>query len=53
MLGGVGVAYKLAQALLTALEHPRKDEFLDHMLELVALGTICDVAPWTMRTAPW
>jgi single-stranded-DNA-specific exonuclease len=45
MLGGVGVAYKLAQALLTALEHPRKDEFLDHMLELVALGTICDVAP--------
>ena len=45
MLGGVGVAYKLAQALLSALEHPRKDEFLDHMLELVALGTICDVAP--------
>ncbi len=45
MLGGVGVAYKLAQALLTELQHPRKDEFLDHMLELVALGTICDVAP--------
>jgi single-stranded-DNA-specific exonuclease len=45
MLGGVGVAYKLAQALLEALQHPRKDEFLDHMLELVALGTICDVAP--------
>jgi single-stranded-DNA-specific exonuclease len=45
MLGGVGVAFKLAQALLTALEHPRKAEFLDHMLELVALGTICDVAP--------
>jgi single-stranded-DNA-specific exonuclease len=45
MLGGVGVAYKLAQALLTALEHPRRDDFLDHMLELVALGTICDVAP--------
>lgn len=45
MLGGVGVAYKLAQALLTALDHPRKEEFLDHMLELVALGTICDVAP--------
>ena len=45
MLGGVGVAYKLAQALLTALQHPRKDEFLDFMLELVALGTICDVAP--------
>ena len=45
MLGGVGVAYKLAQALLDELSHPRKAEFLDHMLELVALGTVCDVAP--------
>jgi single-stranded-DNA-specific exonuclease len=45
MLGGVGVAYKLAQALLQHLDHPRRAEFLDHMLELVALGTICDVAP--------
>lgn len=45
MLGGVGVAYKLAQALLETLEHPRRVEFLDNMLELVALGTICDVAP--------
>jgi single-stranded-DNA-specific exonuclease len=45
MLGGVGVAYKLAQALLERLQHPRRDDFLDHMLELVALGTICDVAP--------
>ena len=45
MLGGVGVAYKLAQALLEALDHPRREEFLDHMLELVALGTVCDVAP--------
>jgi single-stranded-DNA-specific exonuclease len=45
MLGGVGVAYKLAQALLERLQHPRRQDFLDHMLELVALGTICDVAP--------
>lgn len=45
MLGGVGVAYKLAQALLERLQHPRRADFLDHMLELVALGTICDVAP--------
>jgi|SRR5665213_3052855 len=45
MLGGVGVAYKLAQALLQALDHPHAEKFLDHMLELVALGTICDVAP--------
>ena len=45
MLGGVGVAYKLAQALLERLQHPRRADFLDHMLELVALGTVCDVAP--------
>ena len=45
MLAGVGVAYKLAQALLEALDHPQRETFLDHMLELVALGTVCDVAP--------
>ena len=45
MLGGVGVAYKLAQALLRSLDHPQTGNFLDHMLELVALGTVCDVAP--------
>ncbi|HTB34460.1 MAG TPA: single-stranded-DNA-specific exonuclease RecJ [bacterium] len=45
MLAGVGVAYKLAQALLEALDHPKRVDFLDHMLELVALGTVCDVAP--------
>ncbi len=45
MLGGVGVAWKLAQTVLITLEHPRTKEFLDSMLELVALGTICDVAP--------
>jgi single-stranded-DNA-specific exonuclease len=45
MLGGVGVAYKFSQALLERLEEPRGAEFLDAMLELVALGTVCDVAP--------
>ncbi len=45
MLGGVGVAYKFAQALLEAAKEPRATEFLDNMLELVALGTVCDVAP--------
>ncbi|MGH7442232.1 MAG: single-stranded-DNA-specific exonuclease RecJ, partial [bacterium] len=44
-LVGVAVAYKLAEALLRALDHPRRVDFLDHMLELVALGTVCDVAP--------
>jgi len=45
MLGGVGVAYKFTQALLEDLGEARKDEFLDTMLEMVALGTVCDVAP--------
>ncbi len=44
-LAGVGVAYKLADALLRALDHPRRGEFLDAMLELVALGTVCDLVP--------
>ncbi len=45
MLGGVGVAWKFAQAVLEELKEPRAAEFLDNMLELVALGTVCDVAP--------
>ncbi len=45
MLAGVGVAYKFAQALLEALAEPRRDEFLDAMLELVALGTVYDPIP--------
>src|SRR5258708_6711426 len=45
MLGGVGVAYKLAQALLDKWQHPEKDSILDGLLELVALGTVADVAP--------
>ena len=46
-LAGVGVAYKLAQALITTLRpaadgnHPDLDELLD----LVALGTVADLAP--------
>ena len=40
-LAGVGVAYKLAQAL-----HAEQDtELPDSLLELVALGTVADVAP--------
>jgi len=49
-LAGVGVAYKLAQALLTALNrhetHGSQPGFddLDDLLDLVALGTVADVA---------
>ncbi len=39
-LAGVGVAYKLARALMKGSEH-----IADRHLDLVALGTIADVAP--------
>ncbi|MGQ9903190.1 MAG: single-stranded-DNA-specific exonuclease RecJ [Anaerolineae bacterium] len=42
-LAGVGVAYRLAQALSSALGGPPVDD----MLDLVALGTIADVVPLT------
>lgn len=40
-LAGVGIAYKFAQALTTGIK-----DISEH-LDLVALGTICDVAPLT------
>ena len=45
-LTGVGVAYKLAQALIQRLA-PQRQELLRRGLDLVALGTIADVAPLT------
>jgi single-stranded-DNA-specific exonuclease len=43
-LAGVGLAYKLAQALLQACD--RATDFdLDHLLDLVAVGTVADLAP--------
>lgn len=46
-LAGVGVAFKLAQALLGAVPHPTGSDaaFLDGMLKLVAIGTVADVMP--------
>lgn len=41
-LAGVGVAYKLAQALL---ESNSKEDFTEEILHLVAIGTIGDVVP--------
>ncbi|MEO0091746.1 MAG: single-stranded-DNA-specific exonuclease RecJ [candidate division WOR-3 bacterium] len=42
-LAGVGVAFKLAWALLASLNQPK--EYLVEHLDLVALGTIADVVP--------
>ena len=46
-LAGVGVAFKLAQALLGAAPHPAGADaaFLDGLLKLVAIGTVADVMP--------
>ncbi len=41
-LAGVGVAYKLALALMEG-----KEDFVNSHLDLVALGTVADVAPMT------
>lgn len=46
-LAGVGVAFKLAQALLGAAPHPTGPDaaFLDGLLKLVAIGTVADMMP--------
>ena len=43
MLAGVGIAYKIAQALLE--KRPANGLTPDHLLDLVALGTVADLAP--------
>jgi single-stranded-DNA-specific exonuclease len=46
-LAGVGVAFKLAQALLRAEQHRSQPPSLDEeaLLDLVALGTVADLVP--------
>ena len=46
-LCGVGVAFKLAQALLSGLDWPpaKLERVLESMLKIVAIGTIADVVP--------
>jgi single-stranded-DNA-specific exonuclease len=44
-LAGVGVAYKIAQALLSCTINSSPDLELDDLLDLVALGTVADLAP--------
>jgi single-stranded-DNA-specific exonuclease len=47
MLAGVGVAYKLADALLRAAQQDRQQPNLqiEEQLDLVAIGTVADLAP--------
>ena len=44
-LAGVGVAFKLAWSVLSALNRPREE--LTVLLDLVGLGTIADIVPLT------
>lgn len=44
-LAGVGVAYKIVQALLQVSE--KKDRNAEEWLDLVALGTVADIVPLT------
>jgi len=44
-LAGVGVAYKIAQAIFSRNGKSNPDFQLDDLLDLVALGTVADLAP--------
>lgn len=44
-LAGVGIAYKLGQALLSHFKLKPSPELIYRIQGLVALGTVCDVAP--------
>lgn len=52
-LAGVGVAFKLGQALLDAVPFPKPADipFLDGLLKLVALGSVADMVPLTGENA--
>jgi single-stranded-DNA-specific exonuclease len=56
-LAGVGLAYKLADALLQHLRDcgfpVPPDLHVADYLDLVALGTVADLAPWWGKTALW
>jgi len=48
-LSGVGVAFKLADALFRSLEFPpgRREKILRSMLKMAAVGTVADLVPLT------
>ena len=47
-LCGAGVAFKLVQALQTELDG-LPDGYEKWLLDLVALGTVCDIVSWRMK----
>jgi single-stranded-DNA-specific exonuclease len=46
-LAGVGIAYKMAEALLADGQQTANGQRLNGLLDLVALGTVADLAPLT------
>jgi len=46
-LAGVGVAFRLAQALLREITPERADTEIERLLDLVAIGTVGDIVPMT------
>lgn len=46
-LAGVGVAFRVAEALLARMPPPQRESTLAALLDLVAVGTIGDVVPLT------
>ena len=48
-LAGVGVAYKITQALFASVERKDTDIQLEDFLDLIALGTVADLAPFNWR----
>jgi len=54
-LAGVGVAFKLAHALLKAVDCDRDQarKFLGDQLDLVAVGTVCDMVPLVGENRPY
>jgi single-stranded DNA-specific DHH superfamily exonuclease len=49
-LAGVGVAFKVMQALLSTLG---KEEQMDEQMDLVAIGTVADMVPLWEKIATW
>ncbi|HEY7850308.1 MAG TPA: DHHA1 domain-containing protein, partial [Ktedonobacterales bacterium] len=48
-LSGAGVAFRLAEALLLAVAPERANDISEGLLDLVAIGTIGDIAPMTQE----
>lgn len=45
LLSGVGVGFKLCQALVEKIQQPELTDLVNQQLDLVALGTVADIVP--------